>query len=478
MILGVLLLASACGSDNAADPSGVGGSTAGSAGTGAGATAGSAGHIASGGSAADAGAAGSAGSAGASGSAGSGAAAGYGGVGGGSAGNAGSGGTGNAGSGGVGAGGGSGASCNALPSTNADAKFPQTSGVQGSTQVETEGNRRIRAIAKSGSTVFVGGTFTQFGGVARNRLAAFDAQTGKVLPWDPGSNGEVLTIGVSPNGQFVHVGGQFQQVGGASRTNFAKLDAVTGAAVAGFNVAVNASVYQVAVTSKDVYLAGGFQSVAGQTRRRLARVDAASGAVHAWDPNLDDTARNVILSPDQSLAYVSGKFGSVGGQKRVHIAAIRTSDGTPTAWSPTWPDNPSAPQPIYDMALTPNGARLLLAVGGSGANGGNRLRAFDPVPGKNNEVWHQSGDGDHQGVAASNEYVFVGGHWDYVYPGGKKVTRKKFYVTRVSDGALVQWDGGLNSITGVHEVFVDCSALYVGGSFTTPRQGLAVFSLP
>jgi hypothetical protein len=38
-------------------------------------------------------------------------------------------------------------------------------------------NNAVRAIIRSGNTVFVGGDFTTFGGVASQYLAAFDANT-------------------------------------------------------------------------------------------------------------------------------------------------------------------------------------------------------------------------------------------------------------------------------------------------------------
>ncbi len=368
--------------------------------------------------------------------------------------------------------------CGTLPSETPDPSFPDPDGPAGSTTLETESNRRIRAIAKSYGVVYVGGAFTTLGGAARNRAGAFDANTGQLSGWNPDVDGEVRTLAVSPDGKFVYVGGEFAHVGGVARKNFAKVSASTGAVEKSFDVPVAAVVYQVATTGSSVYLAGGFQSVAGQSRGRVARVDAATGSLDAFDPKLNDTARNVLISPDGKLAYVAGKFTTAGGKARVHIAALQTDNASPTAWSPTWPVNPSAPQPIYDAALTPDGGRLVVAVAGSGANGGNRVRAFEPVAGKNDELWFRSADGDHQGIAANDQYVFVGGHWDYVYPGGPTITRKKFYVVRVSDGAVVDWDAGFNSVTGVHEVFVDCDALYVGGSFSSPVQGLAVFPMP
>ena len=53
----------------------------------------------------------------------------------------------------------------------------------------------IYAIAQSGNTVYVGGSFRGFGGQARNRLAAFDLVTKEVLPWNPDVTYQYATIG-------------------------------------------------------------------------------------------------------------------------------------------------------------------------------------------------------------------------------------------------------------------------------------------
>ncbi len=88
----------------------------------------------------------------------------------------------------------------------------------------------------AGGTLFIGGTFTQVqdrSGKAqvRSGLAAIDLATCELTSWTAAANGEVLSIAVS--GSTVYVGGSFTNVGGASRSNLAALSVShrTGAAV-------------------------------------------------------------------------------------------------------------------------------------------------------------------------------------------------------------------------------------------------------
>ncbi|MFY8001756.1 MAG: hypothetical protein ACOVSW_24400 [Candidatus Kapaibacteriota bacterium] len=88
-------------------------------------------------------------------------------------------------------------------------------------------NNTVRAIAISGTTIYVGGSFTQAtdapanGGMTatRNFIAAIDATTGALLPWNPNANGLVFALAVS--GTNVYVGGFFATIGGVARASFA-----------------------------------------------------------------------------------------------------------------------------------------------------------------------------------------------------------------------------------------------------------------
>jgi hypothetical protein len=113
---------------------------------------------------------------------------------------------------------------------------------------------------------------------ARQRVAAVDAATGRVL-W------------LSPT--------------------------VSGPRVAGFR----ASIFAVAAGSRDVYLGGTFTAVGGARRVGLAALDAATGRLLPWQAA---PAPNVaLLALSSSTLYFSGSFG---------VRGVRASDGGPTGF--------------------------------------------------------------------------------------------------------------------------------------------------
>lgn len=80
----------------------------------------------------------------------------------------------------------------------------------------------VQAVAVRGSEVYVGGHFNAVKSVTRHHLAALDAGTGSVLPWDPGVDGDLGIEAIATDPSHVAVGGLFTFIGGRSQQNFAQ----------------------------------------------------------------------------------------------------------------------------------------------------------------------------------------------------------------------------------------------------------------
>ncbi len=92
----------------------------------------------------------------------------------------------------------------------------------------------VRAIAKVGSTMVMGGNFTSVNGQARSRVAVFNPSTGALSGFNLAFNGEVDTIVPGPTTDTAYVGGSFTQVGTAAIKNVALVNLTSGTVVSSF----------------------------------------------------------------------------------------------------------------------------------------------------------------------------------------------------------------------------------------------------
>lgn len=185
------------------------------------------------------------------------------------------------------------------------------------------GNTTINDIAILGSTIYVGGVFTNIGGQPRSYLAALNANTATPTAWNPNPDNEVYTICIS--GSTIYVGGRFTHVGGQLRRSIAALDINTGRAT-NWNPNADQSVAKIRTVGTKVYAAGLFLNIGGQIRYSIGILDSATGLATPWSANADFRIFDIALSGN--TIYAGGEFRTIGGQARGRIAAIELSPST------------------------------------------------------------------------------------------------------------------------------------------------------
>jgi hypothetical protein len=260
-----------------------------------------------------------------------------------------------------------------------------------------------RAVLVVGTTVYVGGTFTTVrspngaASVTRRNVAAFDAATGALLTtFRADTDGAVRAL--ATDGTHLFVGGQFTHVNGTPRSRLAAVDLRTGA-VSSWSADVNSNVYALGVGGGRLYVGGAFSSIEGQARANVGAVDLASSSVVAgWRPNANGSVYALAVDASGSQIYLGGSFTQVAGGSSPNLARVNSAGGRVAI---NWR---SASDPVFALALRPDGTRLAVAFAGL-ANQGSYYDTSTGV-----RLWSQRCDGDGQAVEIVEDSVFVGHH--------------------------------------------------------------------
>ena len=137
-------------------------------------------------------------------------------------------------------------------------------------------NNWAYAIAVSGTDVYVGGRFTEAGGSPVSYIAKWDTitRTWSALGSGVGGGTDPFVRAIAVSGTDVYVGGAFTTAGGSPASNIAKWNGTAWAALGG---GVNGAVYAITVSGTDVYVGGSFTNAGGPPANYIARWSNATG---------------------------------------------------------------------------------------------------------------------------------------------------------------------------------------------------------
>ncbi len=305
-------------------------------------------------------------------------------------------------------------------------------------------NSFVYSISQRDNTVYAGGGFTNFNGVARKYIAAVNATTGSLTSWNPGAASKVVAI---------------------------------------------------AAGTKTVYYAGGHIRAVDTAGKSVYTATVAGGPVRA-----------LLLSPGQTGLYVAGLFESVAGYKRHGLMELTAATGKPiTTFTPTlradsgvgekgdW-DGEEGLALAWDGSYSPQ--RLILGYGGAKNNGVASINAAN-----GSGYWNHAVEGDAQAVGIAGTTYIAGYHRSH---GNNIGCPYPFFGTSfaASNGAIQSYwnpklsgfqsneDGGNNGIqamainTSLKRVYLlgaftkyggTCDAAMVACTGGTPRQSIAVY---
>lgn len=368
-------------------------------------------------------------------------------------------------------------------------------------------NGTVWTIETVGDTVYVGGTFTAIrppgtnpgdpAELPRNNLAAFNAATGRPLPWNPsveanpGKQVIVWDIEPAPGGSTLYIAGKFTKINGQSRPRIGSFT-LPGGTLTGFRHDIDAAAEALAVTATTVYTGGHFTTVDGVPRERLAAFNTATGTLTGWAPAADRRVMSMTLSPDKSQVIIGGKFNTLNDHGPHGLGAVHTdATGTTAPWQ-TGLEHWSDSRHSWATDLVTGTDTIYVSAAGTGTFDG-RL-AVDPNGGILR--WADNCKGGTETIALLGGVLYSGSHAHdcSTQPAGFPPLDNNGHQRLLAEPAepdpthydtppILHWFPDTNSSPdggqGPRAMDDNGHHLWVGGDFTTvnrhPQQGLTRF---
>jgi len=182
---------------------------------------------------------------------------------------------------------------------------------------------------QSDGKIIIGGIFTSYNGTLRNRIARLNADATLDTTFNPGTgtNDWVIAAAIQSDGKII-IGGDFTSYNGIPRNRIVRLNS-DGTLDATFNpgTGANKMVWTTAIQSDGKIIIGGdFTSYNGTPRNRIARLNTDGTLDDTFNPGTgaNSGVKTTAIQSDGKI-IIGGDFTSSDGIPRNRIARLNTN---------------------------------------------------------------------------------------------------------------------------------------------------------
>ncbi len=308
----------------------------------------------------------------------------------------------------------------------------------------TNPNNKVNCIAiQPDGKIIIGGTFTNYQGTSRNRIARLLTNGSLDTSFTPGlgANGEVNTIALQSDGKIL-IGGAFTSYNGILRNRIARLNA-DGNIDTAFNpgTGANGTIICIALQADNKLIIGGsFTSFNNVASSRLARLYFDGNIDSSFNIGLGPNGeiRAISIQPDHKI-FIGGAFSTYNGLAQRGIAKI-AMNGSLEA---TFNIPPSLQMNVNSLAVDVD--NKILIVGESSSFNGQPFRSISRL--------NSSGD------------------LDSSFAHGTQITAPVYALLLQSDNKVLIGGVFLASVSNLHRAFTRLDTFGIRDPMFNPSMG-------
>ena len=318
---------------------------------------------------------------------------------------------------------------------------------------------------QSDGKIIIGGTFTFYNKVSRNRIARLNVDGTLDTSFNPGTgaNNIINTISIQKDGKII-IGGDFTSYNGVNINYIARLN-TDGSLDTSFNTGKGAdnSVRTTSIQNDGkIIISGYFRKYNDINRNYIARLNPDGTIDTSF--NIGTGANNIIETctvQSDGKIVIGGNFASYNGSARNGIARLNIDGTLDTSFSP----GTGANSGIMSTSIQ-NDGKIIIGGNFTSFNGISRNRiarlnsdgtleeSFNPGTGANNTVWSTSIQNDGK--------IIIGGSFT-----SYDVTLRRYIIRLNSNGGIdYSFNIGLDDKIYTTSI-LDNGKIIIGGDFTS-----------